>query len=137
MAASRHTSCVCLLAEAYGRTGQPSKGFDVLASLGREQRETFFAPEIHRLEGELLVQANGQARSEAEQKFWYALDLAQSRSEMSLALRAATSLARFLEADRNRRADGRAVLADIYERFTEGQETGDLRAAKALLEKLT
>ena len=135
-AASRHTSCACLLAEAYGRVGRPDKGLDVLASLSEEQRETYFAPEVHRLEGELTLQANGQARSEAERKFRYAIDLTRRRKEMSLELRAAMSLARLLEADRTRRTEGRAILADIYERFTEGFDTGDLRAAKSLLEKL-
>jgi class 3 adenylate cyclase/predicted ATPase len=137
IAVPRHTSCACLLAEAYGSARRPDKGAEVLASLSQEQRETFFAPEVHRLEGEMLVQANGQARDGAEQKFRYAVALAQGRSEMSLGLRAATSLARLLEADRNRRAEGRAVLAHLYERFTEGFETKDLRAAKTLLEKLT
>jgi len=135
--APRHTSCACLLAEAYGSAGRPDKGRDVLASLSQEQRETFFAPEVHRLEGELLVQADGRARGEAEQKFRYAFDLAQGRSEMSLALRAATSLAGLLATDSGRRAEGRAILARTYERFTEGFETRDLRVAKALLEKLT
>ncbi len=137
MAVSRHTSCACLLAEAYGSAGWPEKGLAVLGSLSQEQRETFFAPEVHRLEGELLVQAHAQAQDEAEQKFRYAIELARGRSELSLALRAATSLARLLEADSDKRADGRAVLAHTYERFTEGFETRDLRAAKTLLEKLT
>ena len=109
----------------------------MLASLSQEQRETFFAPEVHRLEGEFLIQVNARARDKAEEKFRYALDLAQSRDEMSLALRAATSLARLLEPDRSRRAEGRAILTHTYERFTEGFKTADLRAAKALLEKLT
>jgi class 3 adenylate cyclase/predicted ATPase len=136
-AASRHTSCACLLAEAYGNAGHPDKGLDVLASLSRDQRETFFAPEVHRLEGELLLQTNGRAGREAEGKLRFALRLAESRRETSLALRAAMSLARLLAADPNRRADGRAVLADIYARFTEGFDTGDVRAAKALLDELT
>jgi predicted ATPase len=92
---------------------------------------------VHRLEGELLVQINVKARGDAERKFRYAIDLAQSRREISLELRAAMSLTRLLEADRNRLVEGRAVLADIYQRFTEGFETGDLRGAKALLERFT
>jgi class 3 adenylate cyclase/tetratricopeptide (TPR) repeat protein len=136
-AASRHTSCACLLAEAYGNVGRPEKGLQALASLSQEQRKTFFAPEVHRLEGELLVQINVKARGDAERKFRYAIDLAQSRREISLELRAAMSLTRLLEADRNRLVEGRAVLADIYQRFTEGFETGDLRGAKALLERFT
>jgi predicted ATPase len=55
---------------------------------------------------------------------------------MSLALRAATSLARLLGTERSRRAEAQQILTGIYERFTEGFETGDLRAAKATLEGL-
>src|SRR5207245_3209673 len=119
----------CLLAEAYGRVGRPDKGLDVLASLGEEQRETYFAPEVHRLEGELTLQANGQARSEAERKFRYAIDLTRRRKEMSLELRAAMSLARLLEADRTRRTEGRATLAASYERCTAGCATTERPAA--------
>jgi predicted ATPase len=35
-----------------------------------------------------------------------------------------------------KRAEARALLAPIYERFTEGFDTGDLIDAKALLEEL-
>ncbi|PWU22915.1 MAG: hypothetical protein C5B48_09490 [Candidatus Rokuibacteriota bacterium] len=133
-AASRHTSCACLLADAYGRVGQPEKGLEALAALSAEQRETFFAPEVHRLDGELILQLNGNARAAAERKFRYALELARGRHEVSLELRAATSLARLLAADLTRRSEGHAILTHVYQRFTEGFGTGDLRAAKALLE---
>jgi class 3 adenylate cyclase/tetratricopeptide (TPR) repeat protein len=135
-AAARHTSCACLLAEAYAAAGRPDRGLETLASLHDEQQETFFAPEIYRLEGELLLLTNLKPRTEVEGKFRYALQLAQSRDEMSLALRAAVSLARLLGTDRSCRAEGRQILTDIYARFTEGFATGDFRAAKALLEGL-
>jgi hypothetical protein len=48
-------------------------------------------------------------------------------------LRAATSLTHLLKADNTRRAESQTVLAPIYEGFTEGFETRDLRAAKASL----
>ena len=50
-------------------------------------------------------------------------------------MRAATSLARLLR-DANRRDEARATLADIYNWFTEGFDTADLKDAKALLEAL-
>jgi class 3 adenylate cyclase/predicted ATPase len=133
-AASRHTFCACLLAEAYGRTGQPGKGLELLASLGPEQRAALFAPEVHRLEGELLAQSGAQARGEAEGKFRQAIDLARERSELSLELRAAMSLARLLGGNARRRVEGRAILAHVYERFTEGLGIGDLPRARVLLE---
>ena len=51
-------------------------------------------------------------------------------------LRAATSLARAW-LDLGRRDDARELLAPIYRWFTEGFETADLKAAKALLDEVT
>jgi len=45
------------------------------------------------------------------------------------------SLARVLAAG-GKRDDARSTLADVYGWFTEGFDTGDLREAKGLLEKL-
>ena len=50
-------------------------------------------------------------------------------------LRTTMSLARLL-AKRGRRNDARVMLADIYNWFTEGFDTADLKDAKALLDEL-
>jgi predicted ATPase len=50
-------------------------------------------------------------------------------------LRAATSLARLLR-HQTRTADALALLRPVYDRFTEGFDTADLKAAKALLDAL-
>jgi predicted ATPase len=47
-------------------------------------------------------------------------------------LRAAMSLARLMAAT-GRRDEGRALLTLRFAQFTDGSDTGDLRAAKALL----
>jgi predicted ATPase len=54
---------------------------------------------------------------------------------LSWELRCATSLAR-LWRDQNRSTEAIALLAPIYNRFTEGFETADLKAAKALIDGL-
>jgi predicted ATPase len=54
---------------------------------------------------------------------------------LSWELRAATSLARLLR-DQNRSSEAIALLAPVYNRFTEGFETADLKAAKALIDSL-
>jgi hypothetical protein len=46
------------------------------------------------------------------------------------------SLARLLR-DSGRRDEARAMLADIYNWFTQGFDTADLKDAKALLEELS
>jgi hypothetical protein len=53
----------------------------------------------------------------------------------SLELRAVLSLGR-LYRQQGRQTEARTVLADIHRWFTEGFDTPDLRAAKALLEEL-
>jgi predicted ATPase len=63
------------------------------------------------------------------------LPLRSKQGALSWELRAATSLARLLR-DHVRIADAKAVLQSVYDRFTEGFDTADLRVAKALLEAL-
>jgi predicted ATPase len=50
-------------------------------------------------------------------------------------LRASKSLARLLR-DTDRREEARTMLAEIYNWFTEGFDTADLKDAKALVEEL-
>ena len=49
---------------------------------------------------------------------------------------AATSLGRLL-GRQGKRDEARQTLADVYDRFTEGLDTADLREAKAMLEELS
>jgi predicted ATPase len=62
--------------------------------------------------------------------------MARSRSAKSWELRATTSLARLLR-DTGRRDEARAMLTGIYNWFTEGFDTADLKDAKALLDELS
>ena len=72
---------------------------------------------------------------EAEDSFGQAIASAQQMGAKSWELRTATSLAR-LWRDRGKRGDARDLLAPIYEWFTEGFDTADLKDAKALLDEL-
>jgi predicted ATPase len=53
----------------------------------------------------------------------------------SLELRAAASLARLWQ-QQDKKAEDHHLLSEIYNWFTEGFDTKDLQAAKALLEEL-
>ena len=88
-----------------------------------------------RLEGELLLQRSVSEAEVAERKFRQALGLARERGEKSLELRAAMSLARLLSAG-GRAGEARTILAPVRGWFTEGFDTADLVAAKALLARL-
>ena len=65
-----------------------------------------------------------------------AIAFAQKMSSKMLELRATTSLARLLD-QQGHRDDARAMLADIYNWFTEGFDTADLKDAKSLLDELS
>jgi tetratricopeptide (TPR) repeat protein len=90
--------------------------------------------ELYRLKGEALL---GAARFEAQAQacFETAVKIAREQAARSWELRATTSLARLL-AKQGKRDEGRAMLADIYNWFTEGFDTADLKDAKTLLDEL-
>jgi predicted ATPase len=90
--------------------------------------------EIHRLKGELLL--NADKDEAAAQSFGDAIELARRQGAKSWELRATTSLARLL-ASQERGDEARSMLAEIYGWFTEGFETADLKDAKVLLDELT
>jgi predicted ATPase len=64
------------------------------------------------------------------------LKVACGQSAKSLELRAAMSLCRLWQRQ-GKTAEAQQLLGDIYGWFTEGFETADLKAAKALLNELT
>jgi predicted ATPase len=83
----------------------------------------------------LLVQ-NPSDGAEAEQCFRTAIEIARRQSARSQELRATTSLARLLD-NQGKRNEARAMLAEIYNWFTEGFDTADMKDARALLDELS
>ena len=72
---------------------------------------------------------------EAEESFRQAIAVAREQGAAWWELRAATSLAR-LWRDQGKHVPARELLAPVYDWFTEGFETLDLKEAKALLNSL-
>ncbi len=93
------------------------------------------ASQLHRVRGELLLKLGADRVAEAKHCFHTAIEIAQKQSAKMYELRATTSLARLL-ANQERREEARAALGEIYDWFSEGFDTVDLREAKALLEDL-
>jgi predicted ATPase len=91
--------------------------------------------ELHRLRGEALLAGAGMV-SEAEAAIEKGIDVARRQNAKSWELRAATSLAR-LRRQQGRQQEAVALLAPVYEWFTEGFDTADLKEARTLLDKLT
>ena len=84
--------------------------------------------------GELRLKIGQTALAEAD--FRESIALAQKMRAKGWELRATMSLARLL-AKQGKRDEARTMLADIYNWFTEGFDTADLKDAKALLDELS
>jgi class 3 adenylate cyclase/predicted ATPase len=133
------------LAEAYGRAGRADDGLRVIAEaleVAHRTSERYYEAELVRLKGDLLLRSlagqpgdgDDSPRSrQAEECFAQARELAVKRQARSLELRAASSLAR-LWRQRDKGADARRLLTEVYAWFTEGFDTPDLREAKSLLD---
>ncbi len=125
-------------AAALGLAGDVPRGLaEIDDALARSERhsELWLAPELLRLKGELLLRQRGSDAAESESLFRRALLMAGEQAALSWELRAATSLARLLRTHREYAA-AREALLPIYQRFTEGFDTADLRAAHTLLDEL-
>jgi predicted ATPase len=146
LAASRATRAelnrpffLTLLAEACMETGRLDDGLSALTealAAADEHENRHHEAEIHRLKGELLLRQDDSNAAEAQSCFQRAIEIARNQNAKSFELRAPMSLARLL-AKQGRRDEARTMLAEIYNWFTEGFDTADLKDAKALLDELS
>jgi predicted ATPase len=116
-----------------GRHDEAHAAIDKALACDEPARPHFYLPEMMRIKGELL--ASGQHSPEAENWFSRSIDLAREQSALAWELRTATSLGH-LWARQGRCDEATRVLRPVYDRFTEGFDTLDLRAAKRLLDEL-
>ena len=101
-----------------------------------ETEEHYYEVELYRLKGELLLQQSQANHAESEAAFHTALEVARHQSAKSRELRAATSLAR-LSQGQGKTTEAHDLLAPVYNWFTEGFDTADLKDAKALVDQLS
>ncbi|MCZ6887682.1 MAG: AAA family ATPase [Gammaproteobacteria bacterium] len=133
-----HSRSLSLEAEGYLAQGDMEEA--LAAMTGALQHieatsELAFAAEVHRVRGELLRVRAPTDPAQAEACFHRALDIARGQRAKSWELRAAASLARLWQ-QQDRNDEARALLVPVYEWFTEGFDTQDLKDAKALLDEL-
>jgi predicted ATPase/TolB-like protein/cytochrome c-type biogenesis protein CcmH/NrfG len=123
-------------AGALGRAGRVAQGLVAIdEALARSDRTEarWCVAELLRLKGELiLLQGAPNSAAAAQDQFLAALDWARRQGALAWELRTATSLA-WLWREEGRTEEAHKLLAPIYDRYTEGFGTADLRAAKALL----
>ena len=127
-----------MLAEAYATIGQTAKGWAVLAEAFEEVDQgegRFYAAELHRLKGALLLRQALTNAPQAEACFQQALALARRSQAKWWELRTAISLSRLWQ-NQGKRDTARQLLAEVYGWFTEGFDTADLQEARALLHEL-
>jgi predicted ATPase len=98
-------------------------------------KERWCEAEINRMTGEIALMDPRADAAKAEAYFEKALAVAREQQAKSWELRAAMSMAR-LWRDQGKRDEARDLLAPVYEWFTEGFDTRDLKEAKALLDEL-
>jgi predicted ATPase len=128
-----------VMADALGLAGEISQGLAIVEegiALSEYTDERSLLAGLLHLKGQLLLlQGAPGAGAGAEGHFRQALDLARQQGALSWELRAAISLARLLR-DQGCSIGAMTLLQPVYDRFTEGFDTADLKAAKDLLEKI-
>lgn len=98
-------------------------------------QERWWEAELHRTKG-VVMQQSCPATDEARRSFVRAIDVARAQQAKPFELRAATDLARLLQAEGQSQA-ARELIAPIYAWFTDGFDTADLKGAKALMAELS
>ena len=161
-----HARGRCLHGVVLIRRGDMSAGFALLSAALDELRATDFVPYytgllgtlaqglagVGRVDEALATIDEALARSERDEEYWCiaellrlgraaeaqfqeALHWTRLQGILSMELRCATGLARLWH-QQGRTGEARELLAPVYARFTEGFDTPELQAAKALLDQL-
>ena len=149
---------LALLAEGLAKAHNFEEGLLVMEQaleLAHRNGEGSYIPELYRLKGEMLlmrpssqglsraatggkaaveVEASGVAQAEA--CFQESIKIARQQKANSWELRAVMSLARLYQSQ-GKQKEALSLLTQIYDRFTEGFDTVDLRQAKKLLDELS
>ena len=106
-----------------GRLPEALATIDQALAKADHDGERVYVPELFRIKGAILLR---QDETAAQQCFATALDVARQQGALFWELRVASDLARGGEGRR-------AMLEEVYGRFTEGFELPDLKAARSVL----
>jgi class 3 adenylate cyclase/predicted ATPase len=125
-----------LRAEALAQTGDIDGAWSLIEEsvvrIEAGEERSHYA-EVLRLRAQILILRSEPEQAEATLR--KSLTVARDQRAKSWELRAATTLARLL-VSRSHQAEAFSVLAPVYEWFTEGHDTRDLREAAQLLAEL-
>jgi predicted ATPase len=126
-----------LLAELQMEAGNVERSQNWLAqamTVMENSGERWCEAELYRLKGELLLRQGEEAEGEAALR--RALEVAHAQKARSFELRASIRLAEWWH-KQGKSTEARQLLSPIYRWFTEGFDTADLKAARALLNLLS
>ncbi len=104
-------------------------------AVAQQTQELWYTAELHRMQGEWSLTDGECDAATAESEFRRAIEIAQSQEAKALELPAATSLARLWQSQGKAR-EARDLLVPVYDWFTEGFDSSDLKDARALLDSL-
>jgi len=130
---------LCLMAEACMQAGRYTEGLthiDRALHVASRSREEWYTPRLYQVRAEILINVRGPGDDGVEQTLRHALAVARQHDARGWELKVATTLARLWH-NGGRPEQARALLSSIYNWFTEGFDTPDLKEAKALLDELT
>jgi len=132
-----------LLAQTLAKAGRHDEAMDTAVdalNLVQQTGEKGALPDLLRIEGDLMfarATADGsQVPMLAEKSLMRALSMARARQARSWELRAATSLARLYRAQ-GKPAEAVGLVKPVVDWFTEGHDTGDVRAAQDFLSEVS
>ena len=132
------TYLLCLLSDVLASNRQNEEALEVVAeglALADQLGERVWEAELVRHQGKILELLETGGVAEAEANFSRAVGIANAQHAKSFELRAAINLAR-LWGDQGKRRQAYDLLAPVYNWFTEGFDTVDMKDAKALLDEL-
>jgi tetratricopeptide (TPR) repeat protein len=133
------SSRFALLAEMQLENGEIGAAEDELKKAFESLKSTqegWHEPEVYRIAAQVMFQSPDRDPLAAEECLHRAIRIAKAQGAKWWELRSSVSLAHLLR-DTNRHDEARTMLAEIYNWFTEGFDTADLRNAKALLAELS
>ena len=128
-----------MFADCLGEVGEFEEGLELIAEslrVGERNDVRWSEAELHRVKGTLQLRRTPDVLSAAQEAFEQAIEVARSQGAKSLELRSAVSLAGLL-AGRGKQREAHDLVMPVYDWFTEGFDTPDLREAKALLDGLS
>jgi predicted ATPase/DNA-binding winged helix-turn-helix (wHTH) protein len=133
------TPFLIVLAEGLARSGRILRGLDAIEeAFGRSEQnqEGWCFAEILRVQGELILRTHApRSAAEAEEHFLQSIDSARRQQTPSWELRTAMSIAELWRGC-DKPAAAEQLLSSVYNKFSEGFETNDLKRARALIEQL-